>query len=93
VSATSVSIRRTASMLVARRVRSRIIVCAAPASFHREGSSARWFSSSRRVVATSQSKMPPQQRDGLPDLFGKGFGFSGHGRGQSAMTAGELPKV
>jgi hypothetical protein len=37
--------------------------------------------------------MPPQQRDGLPDLFSESFGFSGHGRGQSAMTAGELPKV
>jgi hypothetical protein len=33
--------------------------------------------------------MPPQQRDGLLDLFGQGFGFSGHGGGQSAMTEGE----
>jgi hypothetical protein len=68
-------------MLVCSRVRSRIMAWAAAASFQSAGSSARWFSSSRRVTATSQSKMPPQQRDGLLDLFGQGFGFSGHGGG------------
>ena len=30
-------------------------------------------------MATSQSKMPPQQRDGLLDLFVEGVGFGGHG--------------
>jgi hypothetical protein len=30
-------------------------------------------------MAASQSKMPPQQRDGLLDLFVEGVGFGGHG--------------
>ena len=47
-------------------------------SFHRLGSSARLFSSARRASATSQSKMPPQQRDGLPDLVVESVGFGGH---------------
>ena len=49
------------------------------ASFQSVGSSARAFSSARRAVATSQSKMPPQQRDRLLDLLVEGVGFGGHG--------------
>ncbi len=66
-------------------LRSRIIVWAAAASFHSAGSSARLFSSSRRASATSQSKMPPQQRDGLLDLFVEGVGFSGHDGSQGGQ--------
>ena len=78
-SATSVSSLRTPSMAEAIWLRSRISFCAAAASFHSAGSSARLFSSARRASATSQSKMPPQQRDGLLDLFVQGVGFGGHG--------------
>jgi hypothetical protein len=53
---------------------------AAAASFQRVGSSALLFSSARRASATSQSKMPPQQRDRLLDLVVEGFGFGGHVR-------------
>jgi len=53
--------------------RSRISFCAAAGSFQIAGSSARAFSSSRRRRATSQSKMPPQQGDGLLDIvYGAG---------------------
>src|SRR6185312_6661766 len=45
----------------------------------RLGSSARLFSSARRASAASQSKMPPQQCNGLLDLFVKRVGFGGHG--------------
>ena len=62
----------------ASRLRSRISFCAAAASFHSVGSSARLFSSARRASATSQSKMPPQQRDRLLDLVVQGVGFGGH---------------
>jgi hypothetical protein len=55
-----------------------MIACAAVGSFHSAGFSARSFSSSSRAVATSQSKMPPQQRHGLPDLLVEGVGFDGH---------------
>jgi hypothetical protein len=37
--------------------------------FQRFGSSAAAFSSARRLLARSQSKMPPQQADRLLDLF------------------------
>jgi hypothetical protein len=43
--------------------------CAAAGSFQREGSSERAFSSPRRRSTVSQSKMPPQQSDGLLGLF------------------------
>ena len=86
VSATSRSSVRTPSIAVASRLRSRITLCAAAASFQRSGSSARAFSSSRRATATSQSKMPPQQRDGLLDLFVKGVGFGGHRRARSGAA-------
>jgi hypothetical protein len=60
--------------------RSRISFCAAWASFQIEGSSARAFSSSRRRLATSQSKMPPQQGDGLLDFVDGAGDFRTHGR-------------
>jgi hypothetical protein len=60
-------------------VRSRISFCAAAASFHSVGSSARLFSSARRFWARSQSKMPPQQPDRLLDRFGDRFNFCAHG--------------
>jgi hypothetical protein len=70
--------------------RSRISFCAAAASFHSAGSSARLFSSARRASATSQSKMPPQQRDGLLDLFVQGVGFGGHDFNISNPRAGSI---
>jgi hypothetical protein len=65
-------------MRSSRSVRSRITFWAASASFHRSGSSARAFSSARRRVAVSKSKMPPQQSHGLLDLFDERFGFGAH---------------
>ena len=50
-------------------VRSRISFCAASGSFQRLGSSDLAFSSARRRVAVSTSKMPPQQSHGLLDGF------------------------
>jgi hypothetical protein len=44
-----------------------------------EASSARAFSSSRRRKALSQSKMPPQQVDGLLDLVGGALNLGTHG--------------
>ena len=37
------------------------------------------FSSARRAVDASTSKMPPQQPDRLLDLFNEAFDFSAHG--------------
>ena len=48
-------------------------------SFQRLGSSASLFSSARRAVDASTSKMPPQQPDRLLDLFNEAFDFSAHG--------------
>jgi hypothetical protein len=42
-------------------------------------SSALAFSSSRRRTALSQSKMPPQQGNGLLDVGDLAFGFRAHG--------------
>jgi len=47
--------------------------------FQIDASSARAFSSSRRRTDMSQSKMPPQQGDGLLDFFDGAFGFRTHG--------------
>src|SRR5262245_56770932 len=44
------------------------------------GSSARLFSSAKRVAALSQSKMPPQQGKRLADGLGELLGFGAHGR-------------
>jgi hypothetical protein len=46
--------------------------CAAVASFQSAGSSERAFSSSRRAEEASQSKVPPQQREGLLELLVEG---------------------
>jgi hypothetical protein len=48
-------------------VRSRITFWAAAGSFQSSALSASAFSSARRRVDASQSKMPPQQSDGLLD--------------------------
>jgi len=61
--------------------RSRISFCAACASFQMAGSSALAFSSSRRRLAASQSKMPPQQGDGLLDFVNGAGDFRSHGGG------------
>ena len=61
-------------------VRSRMSAWAASWSFQRLGSSARAFSSSRRLSAASQSKMPPQQAQGLLDLVDHGLGLGAHAR-------------
>ena len=58
----------------------RITFCAACGLFQSLGSSARLFSSARRACAVSQSKMPPQQRQGLADGFGEFLGFGAHGQ-------------
>jgi hypothetical protein len=60
-----------------------MIFCAASASFQSSGSSTFAFSSARRRVAASTSKMPPQQSHGLLDLFDERFGFGAHGFGLS----------
>jgi hypothetical protein len=38
------------------------------------------FSSARRRVDVSTSKMPPQQTDGLLDRFDERFGFGAHSK-------------
>ena len=55
-----------------------------PATFQRLGSSAAAFSSARRVLARSQSKMPPQQAECLPDRIDGALDFSAHGRSHRA---------
>jgi hypothetical protein len=60
-------------------VRSCISLWAFWGSFQRLGSSASLFSSARRAVDASTSKMPPQQPDRLLDLFNKAFDFGAHG--------------
>jgi hypothetical protein len=60
-------------------LRSRISFWAAAASFHSAGSSARLFSSARRASAASQSKMPPQQGNGLLDVVNGARDFRAHG--------------
>jgi hypothetical protein len=59
-------------------VRSCISFWAFWGSFQSVGSSASLFSSARRAVEASTSKMPPQQPDRLLDLFYKAFDFSAH---------------
>jgi hypothetical protein len=62
-----------------------MIFCAASASFQRSGSSAFSFSSARRFVALSTSKMPPQQSQGLLGGFDERFDFRAHGSLSSGM--------
>jgi hypothetical protein len=59
-------------------LRSRITFCAASGSFQSEGSSDFAFSSARRRVAASTSKMPPQQSHRLLDVFDQRFSFGAH---------------
>ena len=72
------SSRNTPSTPLASFWRSRIIFCAATGSFQMAGSSALAFSSSRRRSDLSQSKMPPQQSDGLLNLGNGTFGLGAH---------------
>jgi hypothetical protein len=55
-----------------------MIFCAASASFQNSGCSVCAFSSARRFVAASKSKMPPQQSDGLLGGFEQILNFSAH---------------
>lgn len=61
-----------------RSERSRVIFCALVESFQKSGSSTRLFSSSSRLMETSQSKMPPQQPDRLLDGLDHRFDFGAH---------------
>ena len=61
-------------------------VCAASASFQRSGSSDLAFSSARRRVAVSTSKMPPQQSQGLLDRFDQLFRFGAHDAGNPRLA-------
>src|SRR6202521_2219887 len=60
-------------------VRSCISFWAFCGSFQRLGSSASLFSSARRAVDFSTSKMPPQQPDRLLDLFQEAFEYGPNG--------------
>jgi hypothetical protein len=60
-------------------VRSRISFWAFSASFQKSGCSDLAFSSARRRVEVSTSKMPPQQSHGLLDLFDERNRFGAHG--------------
>ena len=62
-------------------VRSRITCCAASGLVQSSGSSDLAFSSARRRVAVSTSKMPPQQSQGLLDRLDQLFGFGAHRQG------------
>jgi hypothetical protein len=65
-------------MAPVNRLRSRISFWAFSGSFQKAGSSTSAFSSSARALARSQSKTPPEQRDGRVDLFGKGGDVGAH---------------
>jgi hypothetical protein len=56
-----------------------MIFCAALALFHSLGSSARLLSSASRACAVSQSKMPPQEDEGLLDGIDEFLRFGAHG--------------
>jgi len=73
--------------------RSRIRFCAAAGSFQSEASSALAFSSSRRRLAASQSKMPPQQGDGLLNVFDGTGNFGSHGGDIRATVTEVKPAV
>ena len=87
-SSTSRSMRAIAARSArSSRVRSRISVCAASGSSQSFGSSALAFSSSRRRVAASQSKMPPQQRERLLDVVGDRLCLGAHAAPQVRRTS------
>jgi hypothetical protein len=73
-------------------VRSRITFWALAGSFQISALSASAFSSARRRVEASQSKMPPQQSHGLLDRIDKGLMFGAHdsafGKTRSAVYSG-----
>ncbi|ASW06241.1 hypothetical protein CKA34_10325 [Rhizobium sp. 11515TR] len=58
--------------------RSRISFCASAASFQRVGSSDLLFNQSSRLIAWSQSKMPPQQGDSLLGFIDYFLDFGSH---------------
>src|SRR5215469_15426392 len=74
------------------RVRSRISDCARLLSFQRLGSSTAAFSSARRRVALSQSKMPPQQRQRAPYLVARRLDLSAHVEPRSVFS-NEISKI
>src|SRR5258708_30100970 len=78
LSSTSRSMRPSAESCSSSEVRSCISRLARWGSFHRLGSSARWFSSARRARALSKSKMPPQQPQGLLDFAHNRRNFRAH---------------
>ncbi|CUW88934.1 conserved exported hypothetical protein [Agrobacterium fabacearum CFBP 5771] len=73
----------TPLMLSSSCWRSRISFCASVASFQRVGSSALLFNQSSRLIAWSQSKMPPQQAYGLLDFVDYVHNFIAHFAGSS----------
>src|SRR5580704_7381102 len=80
-SSSSRSSAEIASIRVSRSVRSRMICCAFSGSSQSELDSASPFSSARRFCALSQSKMPPQQPDGLLGGFELVLGLGTHEEG------------
>jgi hypothetical protein len=52
--------------------------CALALSFQKLGSSAAAFSSARRALAASKSKMPPQQPNRLLDVLDQLFRLGAH---------------
>src|SRR3546814_13763917 len=75
-----------------RWVRSRITFWARSEAFHSAGFSASAFSSSRRRVAASTSKMPPQQGQRLSDLVGHRFDFGAHCSSSSQLGHPPAPR-
>jgi hypothetical protein len=64
-----------------------MVRCAVAWSFQNVGSSAALFSSARRRVAVSTSKMPPQQPDRLLDVFNECLSFGAHRLVHAAESA------
>jgi hypothetical protein len=64
-----------------------MVRCALVWSLQNAGSSAALFSSARRRVAVSTSKMPPQQLQRLLDFFDKVLSFRAHNSKSSAARA------
>jgi hypothetical protein len=64
-----------------------MVRCALLWSLQNAGSSAALFSSARRRVAVSTSKMPPQQLQRLLDLFDEILGFRAHNSKSNAARA------
>ena len=77
-SSSSRSIRPMALSWSSSAVRSCITRWARAVSFQSVGSSACAFSSARRALALSKSKMPPQQSDRPLDVLDQLFGFGAH---------------